>query len=442
MPFSGYGYWKFAVVAGVTTLVSFGFSTATAVAPPPKPLTLQAALAYSDARHSQEVNSARLDLETEELNLDATRALKHPELQLLVTGRRSDRAQVGAPNDLDDSRARLRLVQPIYDFERSKNQKIAAAHAVERTRILLANDLQSRRLDVMKRYFDVLNADLNYAVMNERMTISFLRFNRMREETDLFERHADVDVSAQESIYQKNFVKRQQAGLRQQETRRILAASMSKDPQDPYIPRDLTMPDLSSYLDRELPEYEILLDSVLTSNPLLAAADQQVESAKSNAKAESYALRPSLDAIIEANEWEQKVGTRDDLTISLQLKMPLAFKSQRDRIQRANRIAIDEAMLERKELELEIRALVFDLWQQLSILKVEAQASEVTVRYRDLYMDKSRSLYELEVRSDLGDAQAELLAAIAESTRIELQTALTWTQIDVLMGKEVVIDAN
>ena len=59
------------------------------------------------------------------------------------------------------------------------------------------------------------------------------------------------------------------------------------------------------------------------------------------------------------------------------------------------------------------------------------------MNYRDQYMDRARTLYELEESSDLGDAQAELLRALLEIQRSEFNLALTWSEIDALMGNPV-----
>jgi hypothetical protein len=56
------------------------------------------------------------------------------------------------------------------------------------------------------------------------------------------------------------------------------------------------------------------------------------------------------------------------------------------------------------EAELALRETVTELWLELQNLRVRLDALGVLGDYRELYLDRSRALYEMEVRTDLGDA--------------------------------------
>ena len=43
-------------------------------------------------------------------------------------------------------------------------------------------------------------------------------------------------------------------------------------------------------------------------------------------------------------------------------------------------------------------------------------------------------MYELELRSDLGDAQAAAAEAMLDSIRVDFERALLWAQLDSLLG--------
>jgi hypothetical protein len=65
---------------------------------------------------------------------------------------------------------------------------------------------------------------------------------------------------------------------------------------------------------------------------------------------------------------------------------------------------------------------------------VERNAAKVRTAYRDLYLDRSRALYELEVKSDLGDAMTRVTEAQWLAAQVEFRLALTWARIDALTG--------
>jgi len=77
---------------------------------------------------------------------------------------------------------------------------------------------------------------------------------------------------------------------------------------------------------------------------------------------------------------------------------------------------------------------VLDLVQELENLKVERNAAKVRTNYRDLYLDRSRALYELEVNSDLGDAMTRVTEAQWLAAQVEFRLALAWARLDALTG--------
>ena len=98
-----------------------------------------------------------------------------------------------------------------------------------------------------------------------------------------------------------------------------------------------------------------------------------------------------------------------------------------------SRLHEQEARMARAELDL--RQTVLDLVQEAETRKVERAAAQVKIGYRDLYLDRSRALYELEVRTDLGDAMTQMTTAQWEAAQAEFRLALTWAKIDALTGQ-------
>jgi len=77
------------------------------------------------------------------------------------------------------------------------------------------------------------------------------------------------------------------------------------------------------------------------------------------------------------------------------------------------------------------------LEQLLSIGLLEAQQKEnsVEIDYRDLYLDRSRTLYELEVKADLGDAMTNQTTARLAQMETDYQLLMSWAVLDALQGK-------
>ena len=54
--------------------------------------------------------------------------------------------------------------------------------------------------------------------------------------------------------------------------------------------------------------------------------------------------------------------------------------------------------------------------------------------YRELYLDRSRALYEMEVRTDLGDAMVQMSAVRLDRARAVFDWMLTRAQLAALSG--------
>ncbi|MDE0309368.1 MAG: TolC family protein [Acidiferrobacterales bacterium] len=400
---------------------------------PQEPLRLHDAIAYAQQTHPA---SRQLELDYE-LARDAHHQLESGsqlDARVLIVPQRADRAAMGMPNSEDDSYARLELSYPIFD---SGLRRAATDHAAT-TRDLAerAVDLtiDQRRLSIMRHYFDVLLADLDYAVKNEKMTLAFLRFNRHREEMDLYQAHAEVDVLALETIYRDRFHVREQAAIERMVARRKLGMLMGSVD---YVPRDLQQPDLSNYLEREVLDFDVMLEQVLAHSPEMIAAKLQVEKARQAVTVTEKRYQPSIRAKLEANEWAQETGSRNSASIGLQLELPLVSESRRSHERSKSMIDVERAQAGVVEVEHGLRTRVLRLWKTISLKRVDLAAASVRSDYRDQYMDRARALYELEEAADIGDAQAEQLRSLMELKSVEFELTLAWSEFDMLRGAPV-----
>ena len=129
----------------------------------------------------------------------------HPDLQIAQAERdlaRADQASVSARRDLSVSlEGRLQRVKPasgntdfisdnsvrlaarknLFDFGRSDNAEGAARAVVEARDLDWMDARVQRRIDIMQRYFDVLLADLQYAVDNEYMSVAYVTLDNARD---------------------------------------------------------------------------------------------------------------------------------------------------------------------------------------------------------------------------------------------------------------------
>lgn len=92
---------------------------------------------------------------------------------------------------------------------------------------------------------------------------------------------------------------------------------------------------------------------------------------------------------------------------------------------------------EQAVLDMELRQQILELLLRLDILKVAEGRSQAEILWRDYYLERSRTLYEQEVKSDIGDAMTQQSKARLQEQQIQFCQALTLAQLNALQGKPV-----
>lgn len=146
---------------------------------------------------------------------------------------------------------------------------------------------------------------------------------------------------------------------------------------------------------------------------------------------------PVLSADFEAREYHDSAfASRDRYRLNLKFIMPL-FNGTRTR---DTEVALAENALVQKQAELlaaeyAVREEVMALVSDLLVNRAAAAAADSDNTYRSDYQDRSRAMYEMEMRSDLGDAQAAAAEALLEVTRVDFEQALLWAEFDALLAR-------
>jgi outer membrane protein TolC len=319
------------------------------------------------------------------------------------------------------------------DFGRSESEKEAASAALKAQQVAFLVRRDRLTLNIMERFFAVILADYTYRLFDERLAISYFRYIRMAERRDRFEQYSDLEVAEHEALYRKAYAARLQADLRRRQTRHVLALALGRPGE---LSKELVTPDLAVYRDRELPPYTELADQVISKSPALQARRQDVAAAQAAVDVARKLNSPVLSAEFEAREYSNTASaSRDRYRANLKFNVPLFNGTgQRDTEVALARNTLLHEQAELLSAEYAVREKVLALLVGLEINRAQALAASAQETYRSYYQDHSRALYELEMRSDLGDAQAAAAEAMLEVIRVDFQHALLWAQIDALLG--------
>lgn len=392
-------------------------------------LTLEAALSAAESSHP-DLLYAQAERDSAVANRDIANSRQDTNVNLEGI-LRSGRPSSGNRDITSDNSVRLTARKTLYDFGRSSNAELAARYEMDAREADLTTVLDKRRLEIMARYFDVLLADMQYTVDNELMAVYYVNFDQGK---DRLERGqiSNVDLAELESRYRDTLVKRNAGAQKQRITRALLANAMNR-PGD--LPGDLEDPKLPGNR-RTLPDYEMLLPILLNNNSRLHAQQEMLAASHKRLESLRAETGPTLDAEVQTADYSRTASTRDNLSAGLILSWPLYQGNRPD-----SRIASEMAQLHKlqagaEKLKMELTQALLEACLDITQLQNTARdAARKYVEYRDLQLERSRGLYELELKSNLGTSMVGTAEANMRTRNIEYQLALSFARLEALMGR-------
>lgn len=396
----------------------------------PEPLSLSVVLTLISDTYPT-VAAARAKVRSGEARIRSAQAVD--DLTVHLNGRlRWIEPQSTARNQKhEDNKLGLLIKKPLFDFGRTAAGNAAANAEAQASRVMLADTRQRHYIQTMEHFFNVLLADLVYALDNERVAFKFTLFQYAQDRHEVG-RLSDVQLLAAESAYREARIARDRSAASQRASRSRLALSLNRPGQ---LSSKLLEPELLGNR-RKLPEVAELEAQALTDNPKLRAASTQVEAAREHIKQTRARGRPVIYGELEASAYTRKLEARDPLRVGVLLEMPLYLGDQLDAEVAQQRAELSTALARRARLELELRQELLEIWLELETLYAQREEASVRSSYRDLSQDRSLALFELERRTDLEDSLIETTAAALHTTRTEYQIALAWARLDALTGAE------
>jgi outer membrane protein TolC len=392
-------------------------------------LTLEAALAAAESAHP-DLLLARADRDS--ALADQHIASSNQDTNVDFEGiLRSGRPTFGGQDFASDNSVRLTARKTLYDFGRSSNAELAAQYELNAREADLTTVLDNRRLEIMARYFDVLLADMQYTADNELMSVYYVSFDQGKDRLAQGQ-ISSVELAELESRYRDTLEKRNASAQRQRITRAMLANAMNR-PGD--LPNELEDPKLPGN-QRALPDYEALLPTLLDNNSRLRAQQDMLAASQKRLESLRAEKSPTLDAEVQAADYSRPSTTRDNLSAGVILSWPLYQGNRAD-----SRIAREIAQFNKlqagtEKLKMELTQALLETCLDIAQLQSTARsAAQANIDYRDLQLERSRGLYELELKSNLGTSMAETSDARLRARRNEYQLALSFARLEALLGR-------
>ena len=394
----------------------------------PEPLTLELALNLIDQQHP-DLRYVGAGMQSANANLQQALSNNDLTVNLKADIRWIEPSEIADNQSTADHRLGFFVNKTLYDFGRSSALIDAASQQVLSQSLQYLNAQQRQYLNVMKTYFEVVLADLQYYRYNEEMAVAYIQLDKIRTRAKLGQ-HTEVDVAEKEVEYQHVRRLRTHSQNQQRVTRSLLAQALNK-PKN--LPATVVRPELD-VISRKLPEIEVLQKTVKDNNPVLGALRAKVIAAKKNIQFASASNSPTLTAEFDAFNYERETSASNKWQANITLDFPLWDGGRTDAAvaKEKARLYKFEAQLEQQELAAQQQVL--ELWLGIETLNIKYEEVLAGMDFTELSLDKNRALYELEVKSDLGDSMVKFSEAERKVVQTSFDIALAWAQLDALSG--------
>ncbi len=399
----------------------------------PEPLTLKYALSKASRTASPEIMnySAQKQMALAEQDL----AISELGVFAEINGRLRyvEPSKIVPADETNDSKLSLDIYKRLYDFGRSSaNIEASKAHLAS-VESLYTDYVSKRKVSILQAYFNVLLADLIYNHANEAMSVDYVLLDKVRSRFEL-QQISDIELLKVENDFRESRRERTRALSDQRLTRHRLAQLISPG----QLSVKLNKPNLeqlhSLSVSRELKDIEQLYEIAYEQNPRLISSEHQLESVRLKLTAFQAEKYPVISAHLQAADYARELGSSDKYRAGIQIRVPLYQAGQENaRIKRATGKII-QLEAEKLQTQYDLEQQILELWLKISDLKQQYSDPDFTMDYRDLYLERSRALYELEVTSDLGDAMVELSQAQLFKAQTFFELAVSWAKLDSLLG--------
>ena len=394
----------------------------------PEPLTLDLALSLIDQQHP-DLRYVDADLKSAHSNLQQVLSSNDLTVNLKAAARWIEPSVLATDQSTEDHRLGFFVNKTLYDFGRTSIQVDAASQIIASHKLFYLNAQQQQYITVMKRYFDVVLADLQFYRYNEEMAVTFIRFDRMNSRKKLGQ-NTEIDVIEKEVEYQRIRRLRTFSENQQRVTRSLLAQALNK-PNN--LPTTLTRPELD-VVSRKLPEIELLQKKVNENNPTLRALRASLVAAKNDIQFARSDSKPVLSGGLETFAYARETRSSDAWRVNITLDVPLWSGERVDAAVAKAKAALYKIEAQLAQQELLAQQQVLELWLGIKTLKTKYDEVLVAMDFSELSLDKNRALYELEVKADLGFSMVRFSEAERKVAQTKFDIALAWAQLDALSG--------
>ncbi len=394
----------------------------------PEPLSFKDALLFADKEYHHSFLLAQSAIAAVKANSAVYDSTNDLQINLKGYLRKVGVSEFGNESEDNDSKISLIVKKNVYDFGLSSNQDKLADLLLKVKLIEFEWQKEQYLNQVVKAYFNVLKSDNDYLSHNENMAIAFIRFNRARENME-FGLSSDLDILKVQSQYEKVRQQRFISEAQQRYSRQALAELLGST----SIPDQLETPIINTQRQL-LDDVDLLVDLAIKNSKEMKLQQAKLNAAKQSVKVASFKQSATIDAEFELSDYQRNSAFRDEWRASLNFNFPLYSGRKNESSIMFAQAQLNSEFSALLKLQSTQRLQVLELWQRIKQKTLELEGAKIKQEYRDFYLEQSRADYELEYKSDLGDAMVQYSRSRAERYRVEFDLESAWRELTTLVG--------
>lgn len=334
-------------------------------------------------------------------------------------------------DDRNYSHAFVKINKVLFDQNIEIAQDVAKS-ALKNERFTLQQLRDEKIIQVMQAFFNIILADMRYETILERLAMSAIRADRVQDDFDIQDA-SEVALLEKQALTQIDVSKRIEGEAQQIITRAKLAQLLDITYEN--RPDDLVKPNLKHFFKKELSEFEVWQKKVQSSNSELIELRRVLADLKQQRNFEVSNQEVIISSTIRLGEQTYDSSKNGSWRTGLNFTMPFgqSYSQKKKTAEILAKIQQQQLRIDQHAQDLNQQSLT--LWLKLKTLK-QLNATLITeLDYRDLYLERARANYEMEIKSDIGDAMSNLTDTEWKLTKNEFDFVLTFTQLQQLAGE-------
>ncbi len=292
-----------------------------------------------------------------------------------------------------------------------------------------------RKILVMRAFFDTNLATLYRQYILEQLAMDAIYYNRSKDFYP-YGRTSDVELLEKETNMLLSSAKNYNAEENIYNNKSRLANLLELDVKQ--IP-ELERPNLQAYFEKKVFDNAKLLELALKNDPKMEQYNQKMQFLNrklANLK-NDYDIQVGSIAMY-GNEPQKTIGDENNRwEARLTLRVPFYDGEKNSNEMQAIQISKNKLQIATDKYKTELSLKIDDLVSKLNYLKRLEKAYKVQFDYRNLYLEKSRIDYDLNRKSDLGDAMVQLSKAEYELEKNRYDFVITYETLNLLVGENL-----